>query len=62
MNKKGIAQFALFAIFVGILAVVIFGAGSLIGYTLKSALGKIPIIAWVVMLIALLYVLTRRKN
>ena len=53
-NKKGMAQFAIFAIIVIAIILFMFSAGSISGFLAKKTLSAIPWWVWAIIIFAIL--------
>jgi len=62
MNKKGMAQFGIFLIFIiGILAFMYF-SGGISSYIFQDTFSKIPLWFWIGLIIFVLIILGRKKK
>lgn len=61
MNKKAMAQFGIFLIFVVALLVFMYLSGSISGFLVRNTLKNIPIWFWVGLVFFVLIILRRKK-
>ncbi len=61
MNKKGMAQYLIFLVFIVAMGAIVLGGGAISGLLIKNKLAQIPWWGWFLLFGFILLVLRRKK-